>query len=149
MVSYAVHRSGCEAALLGITLLAGWVTQVVWMVTSLGMGVPQISGVLLCLATGGFAAWHWRSGHDGILNWNGTHWNWNCQGATAVVTPEVILDFQQVVLLRLHAVQGYSLWVWPQKNTAPEHWLALRRALFCPLREAPRRDGTQKSWQRL
>ena len=129
-VSYPMPRSEIEAALLGLTGFVGCVVQVLWMMASPRVGLPHLGGLLVCMAAVGLAAWQWRSSFVGTLNWNGTAWHWKVQETTALVNPEIIFDLQHVVLLRLRIVQGNSIWVWSQKNAAPQHWLALRRALF-------------------
>ena len=48
-----------------------------------------------------------------------------------VEKPEVVLDFQRTVLLRLCATEDASVtWVWLDRAFAPARWMALRRAIY-------------------
>jgi len=81
---------------------------------------------------------------EGVLAWDGQGWYWRagpppgagmaCAGDDGVqVVPEVALDLQGLLLLRLkpldpHARPQQWLWLTPQGD--PGRWRALRRALY-------------------
>lgn len=115
--------------------LAGLFSVLLW---SSAMRQPDwrilLAGFSVLLA--GFAARiTWGNLPTGHLAWDGDVWHWEspgCQTGAGEHALSVIADFQQRLLLRLENQAGASLWLWVEKNTLPERWMDLRRAVYSP-----------------
>ena len=102
------------------------------------MGQPNwrmllaVSSVLLA---GLAARITWGNLPIGQLAWDGDVWRWESPGyqtGAGEHALSVIADFQQRLLLRLENQAGASLWLWVERNTLPERWMDLRRAVYSP-----------------
>jgi hypothetical protein len=131
-VTYPVGRSLFQAGLILAVLLAGAAAQGAWWWLSAKHGVVHGLGWLLWLVFGAWAVWRGVHLQQAQLAWDGRDWRLQAGALRPRVTPQVILDVQHSLLLRLRSEAGLPLWVWPVQRTQPERWLALRRALFQP-----------------
>ena len=68
----------------------------------------------------------------GRIIWDGA-WQWQSKAypmGTALARPEVVLDFQHLMLLRLRNADGAGWIVWVDSAARRSSWLDFRRALF-------------------
>ena len=131
-VTYPVGRSPFQVGLILVVVLAGAAAQGAWWCLSAKHGVVHGLGWLLWLVLGAWAVWRGVHLQQAQLAWDGRDWRLQAGALSPRVTPQVILDVQHSLLLRLRSEAGLPLWVWPVQRTQPERWLALRRALFQP-----------------
>ena len=89
----------------------------------IGAGVAALSG--------------WKHTPSGQLAWDGEAWRWESPSYRTGSTEQelaVVADFQHMLLLRAENHEGASLWLWLERSTMPERWLAVRRAVYSPHR---------------
>lgn len=131
-MSFAVGRSFFVRGLwLGCWGLASLVTVSWWWAAPADWG-PWL-GTAALLISGGCALWAWRRSPVGVLQWDGQSWQWQSDdhfGPCEVDWPEPVLDFQNVLLVRMHHRADAPRWVWADATSDPLHWLDLRRALY-------------------
>lgn len=84
-----------------------------------------------------FGATHfWRGQLCGALCWDGQDWSVedarHPAGGPVVLasSPEVLLDVQSHLWLRLVFRQRRPCWMWVQRSSQPERWMDLRRAVY-------------------
>lgn len=131
-VSYPVGRSGLYGRLVWAMLALGLVSEGYWL-TGLDEWHPwHIGAAGLSLLLWLWALRDWARPVTGLLRWDGQAWSLQCGQQAQQVGVRVVLDLQHHLLLTLRPVQssGRVQWVWPESRTQPEHWLALRQALF-------------------
>ena len=133
-VSYPVGRSRFHGVLLLLMAVLGGMTVLTWLLLTDVLGARHAVALLLWLASTGIATWQWLKTPAGVLAWDGAAWTWCKADEARSVVPEVTLDLQTFLLLKLHTPSGSGLWVWPERQSAPLHWLPLRRALFGQIR---------------
>jgi hypothetical protein len=95
-------------------------------------------GVLILLSISTLLAlqgW-WRSS-AGVLRWDGEAWLWTGFGDVAVRHSALVLDFQQLILLKLFSEDGAIAWLWLQRANGNRQWLALRRAIVAANHRTP------------
>ena len=81
------------------------------------------------VASSGWALADWYFTESGRLQWDGQQWLWSGFGDTPVQRLALALDFQSLVLVRLHA-EGFAVrWLWLEGRRRNRQWLALRRAI--------------------
>lgn len=84
----------------------------------------------------------------GRMIWDGA-WHWQSSAypmGTALAWPEVVLDFQRLMLLRLRNADGARWTVWVDAAADSASWLDFRRALFSQARfRAGLSDGSDAS----
>ena len=139
-VTYPVGRSRLHGALLVGIALATSLVGLLW--RNLGSPENLHQGFFAMAAIGfwllSFQAW--RRTPDGKLHWDGQAWSWT-SGATLVAGMVGIhLDLQFCMVLSLGTGDGTRVWLWPERNSDPMHWNALRRAVFSPVARAA--DGS-------
>jgi hypothetical protein len=128
-VSYPVARSAfagrvsAAIALLGLLVAGGWTLQS-------GFGWRQGAALAAVLAAAALAWQGWLRSPRGVLRWDGLAWAWEEGGALALGRPELALDLQSRLLLRWRAEGGGTRWFWIERDAAPSHWEALRRAVY-------------------
>lgn len=130
-VSYPVGRSFFHAGVVVGVLALGAVVLAAWAVHrgDLYGRVGMCAGVWLVCVLVGYRGW--AHTHCGTLSWDGHAWTWGQAGdAACPVSTEVVLDTQSTVLLRLVGDAQPPFWVWPERRTQPQRWLALRRAIY-------------------
>ena len=90
----------------------------------------------------GWAAYSgWKNSPVGQLAWDGQFWRWEGPGYQAGVAEQklsVVVDFQNLLLLRLENPAHAQLWLWAERHVLPERWLDLRRAVYSPNKAARR-----------
>lgn len=130
-VSYPVGRSRFHAGLLLVITLMGALTVLTWALKVDAPGLRHLAAGLLCVTCAGLATLHWWRTPLAQLCWDGTAWAWEAADRVQTVVPEVTLDLQFCLLLRLHGGVGPSVqWVWPERRTSTPHWQAFRRAVY-------------------
>ena len=90
-------------------------------------------GALAWLLSADALVWGWRRLPAGRLDCELGQWRWHSAGYPAgidVAAPEVVLDLQALVLLRLRNPAGARWLLWADADSDPTRWLDLRRALF-------------------
>ena len=106
----------------------------------------MIVAVFTSVVGGGLAAYTgWKNSPVGTLAWDGQGWRWESQGYQAGVAEQqlsVIADFQHVLLLRIENQAHASMWLWSERQSAPERWMDFRRGVWSPERSA-RNTGPQ------
>ena len=135
-VTHPVGRSrvaGAAALALWLLAFAG-VAVWAWQVPASAWRMLGATSVLA--AAGAIAARAWSMSPQGSLAWGSEGWRWSarCTAASECGEPEVILDFQGVMLLRW---QGAGvLWFWVERRARPASWEDLRRAVYSRARPA-------------
>lgn len=99
--------------------------------------------VLIWLA-GALLAWRWwRAGAAGALQWDGQQWLLcDGRGILPCSAPEVCLDLQRLMLVRVRPQGRAAQWLWLQRRGAIQGWPALRRAVFAGGAQADRAAGS-------
>lgn len=102
---------------------------------------------LVTVAVGGGAAYRgWKNAPVGQLSWDGQCWRWEGTGYLAGAAEQklaVVVDFQNLLLLRLENPAHAHLWLWAERHMLPERWLDLRRAVYSPHKAAKRSPPDQ------
>lgn len=130
-VGYPVGRSRFAGALIGVIVVCGVLAQLLWSQATGELGWQQEFGLVGCLAASCWVVRQWWCTPKGVLSWDGVVWNWTTGMQPVLVTPEIIIDFQRVLLLQLHSPIGnHCTWVWLECASCPSRWVALRRAIF-------------------
>jgi toxin CptA len=92
----------------------------------------------------------WKNSPVGQLAWDGQFWRWEGPGYQTGVAEQklsVVVDFQNLLLLRLENPAHAHLWLWAERHALPERWLDLRRAVYSPQKAV--RQATQDDLQAL
>ena len=91
-------------------------------------------GLWLSAAAG--AAHFWWSQPRGVLQFDGQAWTLgqtakSFSGPLALsAPPEVLLDLQAHLWLRVVPIGHASQWLWLERSSQPERWMDLRRAVY-------------------
>ena len=130
-VSFPVGRSRFQSGLVGALITSGILVVTVWTLQADALGWRHWVAAIVCLMTSVMAVWHGWHAAKGHLTWDGAAWYWGVDAESQAVTPEVVIDFQHVVLLRLRDSAGaFVTWVWLDHALNPLRWVALRRAIY-------------------
>ena len=127
-VSYPVGRSRFALVALGLAWLVGLALAALWTLQADAPGWRQALAFGAAGAAGLAAALAWRRSPSGRLAWDGGGWRWEEEGGR----PEIALDLQSRMLLRWRSDAGAVRWLAVERNAAPAHWDALRRAVYSP-----------------
>lgn len=134
-VSFPVGRSRFQSSLVGVLISCGVLTVTAWSLQADALGWRHWVAVSACLATSVLAVWREWHAPKGHLAWDGAVWSWVGDAQPVVVMPEVVIDFQHLVLLRLRDPAGTFVgWVWLDRALNPRRWVALRRAIYARTR---------------
>lgn len=123
--------------LLAALALAGALVLVAW--DGLGTRAAHLSIVVaLCLWVSAMAgATHfWWSHPRGVLQFDGQAWTFNRVAPPSSVPlalaapPEVLLDLQAYLWVRILPVGHSPLWLWLERSSQSERWVDLRRAVY-------------------
>lgn len=131
-----------QRALLAAGLAAaGWGAA-----RALGMGDLPDAGALAALALTGLAAfaaasWPLRAREAAVLRWDGAQWWWQRAGEPIAISPDVFIDVEQWMLLRLRprrdpapfkrgARRPRTIWVAVSRRALGASWTPLRQHLF-------------------
>ena len=110
-VQRAMLSGGMAAALVAVLLQAGIADGVgPW----LGLPLAALAGAALPVRARGLA----------LLRWDGTQWWWQRAGEPLAITPDVVIDLEQWMLLRLIAATDAE---GVRGRMPPERWIALSR----------------------
>ncbi|HEY8356662.1 MAG TPA: hypothetical protein VIL30_04295 [Ramlibacter sp.] len=134
-VSYPVGRSRFALAGLALAWLAGLAAACAWTLQAQAPGWHQALAVAVVALAGAAAGAAWLRSPRGTLAWDGGAWRWHEQRAGTGGEggrPEVALDLQARLLLRWRSEAGIVRWLTPERDSAPLHWDALRRAVYSP-----------------
>jgi toxin CptA len=126
-VSYPVGRCRFAAAAAGVLWSLGALVLAGWMAQARIPGWQLAAAWLAWGAAGSAAARSWWCSPRGTFEWTGDAWI--LEGADHG-PPSVALDLQHCMLLRLDRQR--TLWLWLERRTRPQHWDALRRAVYSP-----------------
>lgn len=129
-VSYPVGRSAFAGALLALLSAVGLAAVLAFTLQSAGFGWRQAAAWAALAVAGLLAAAAWLRSARGMLHWDGLGWQWEEGGAMGTGAPEIALDLQPRLLLRWRAESGAVRWLWLERESAPSHWDALRRAVY-------------------
>jgi len=129
-VSYPVGRSFFYATLmLGLHGLSAGVL-VAWAGVSDAVGLGHVAVLLLWFISAAAAATSWWRSPAGALIWDGQHWAWVSGDQSRPVAVSVTLDLQNIMLMQLLSSEAPILWLWLERQAAPQRWRAYRRAVF-------------------
>jgi len=139
-VSYPMGRSRFHGFLVLLCAPVGALLLLAWSYQADDLQWLHALAAFIWLLTVVMAGWQWRRTPAGKLVWGDAAWCWVVAGQSHRVTPEVTLDLQHLMLLRLVGRADRSVWwLWPERRADPLHWQALRRALFS--RSSPDSDA--------
>lgn len=131
-VSFPVGRSHFQGVFLGLLVACGALAVSVWSWQVDALGWRQALAAAVWLATSMRVGWSWWQTAMGSLSWDGFAWHWAVDRRSVVILPELVLDFQSAVLLRLRGAEdrGTVAWVWLDRVSNAARWMALRRAIY-------------------
>ena len=136
-VIYPVGRSRFAGAMLGAIWLLASAAILAWTSFTPVPGWRQLLAACLLAACGLAALGGWLRSPAGTLAWDGGGWRWADRALERGAAddgqagrPELALDLQARMLLRWVPTQGRTLWLWTERDAAPSHWDALRRAVY-------------------
>lgn len=128
---------------LGRSRYLGWLSGLAWALAALLTGAWWFLaaaadsrpwwGLTALLLAGAVMLRGWQRSPVGQLSWDGQHWAWESAGylgGGSLAAPQVMLDLQSAVLLRLDNRAGASWWLWAERAALPPRWLDLRRAIY-------------------
>lgn len=138
IVAYPVTRSRWLASLLLLISAAGLgvVVAWLWLGAPQGITVPAVA-VGLWLLCSALAARFWWQSPQGMLAWDGYHWNWTPHSGAAPTTPtlgnaQLQLDWQHSLWVRWQrqaeketgnkTAAGPAGWLWLEQRHAPAQW---------------------------
>ena len=136
-VQYPLWRSRVLGALLLALLFAGAGVAVAWVSSGARDAVVSVAAALgLWLLAAAGAAHFWCSQPCGVLQFDGQAWTLgqtakSFSGPLALsVPPEVLLDLQAHLWLRVVPIGHSCQWLWLERSSQPERWMDLRRAVY-------------------
>lgn len=136
-VQYPMQRSQVLGVLLAAWVLAGASVLVAWVAQG-GRAAHLAIAVALCLwvlAVAGATHFWWRQPR-GVLRFDGQAWTLNLVAPPTSAPlalsapPEVLLDLQAYLWVRILPVGLSPLWLWLGRSSQPERWMDLRRAVY-------------------
>ncbi len=135
-------------------LLAAGLAAAGWGIAR-ALGVPD-AGAPAALALPGLAAilaasWPLRARDAVVLRWDGAQWWWPRAGEPIAITPDVFIDVEQWMLLRLRptsdpapsrrgARRPRAVWVAVSRRALGASWTPLRQHLFLAREARPLSD---------
>ena len=117
--------------------LAGLLLVPLWVYVTRQVDWRTVIALVAVLLTGVAAVTGTKNAPAGQLAWDGDVWRWERLSYQAGITKyelSVAVDFQHRLLLRLQNPAQAKLWIWVDRQAAPERWLDLRRAVYSPRR---------------
>ncbi len=132
-VVYPVGRSHFQAQLMAGLLACDGLALARWGASVDAVGWPHmLAGAFTALVAAAMLRAWWQT-PQGQLIWDGSVWTLALQASATQVQPELVLDFQAALLLRLRGPDKPQLrWVWLERSSHATRWLALRRAVHDP-----------------
>lgn len=136
-VQYPLRRSRVLGGLLLALLLAGaWVVAAWGILGARDAVVSAAVAVGLWLLAAAGAAHFWWSQPRGVLQFDGQAWALDQMAKsfngprTLSAPPEVLLDLQAHLWVRVVPTGHSSQWLWLERSSQPERWMDLRRAVY-------------------
>ena len=117
--------------------LAGLLLVSLWVYVTRQVDWRTVTALIAVLLAGVAAFIGTKNAPAGQLEWDGEVWRWERLSYQAGITEyelSVGADFQHRLLLRLQNQAQAKLWIWVDRQAAPERWLDLRRAVYSPRR---------------
>jgi hypothetical protein len=71
----------------------------------------------------------WKRSEHGDLRWDGQYWIWSGYGENLVCHLRLLMDFQGVVVVSVHAKDQAPVFLWLEKTNGDSNWSSLRRAI--------------------
>lgn len=130
-------RSHWQVWVLSSFWLAALLVVGTWVLTSQSIGWRQLAGLAVVVGVGLAAFYGWKNSPVGQLAWDGQVWRWEGPGyqeGVAQYDLSAVLDFQNLMLLRIENQAHAKLWLWAERRAFPSRWLDLRRAVYSPHR---------------
>ncbi len=136
-VQYPLRRSRVLGALLLALLFIGAGVVAAWVgfgARDAVLSAAVALGLWLSVAAG--AAHFWWSQPRGVLQFDGQIWALDQMAKsfkgpqTLSVPPEVLLDLQAHLWVRVVPTGHSSQWLWLERSSQPERWMDLRRAVY-------------------
>ncbi len=128
-VKCPVARSGLQLRIAVLVISLGAVTWLTFAIPAQVSGWRQWIGFAALTVATFAAARAWVAAPEGLLQWDGVTWKWHQGDRESEGQLAVLLDWQQMLLLRFSAGGGMIRWIWLEREYAPDQWLPLRRAL--------------------
>ena len=130
-VSFPVGRSRFQGWLIGLLVGLGALSVFAWSVQADSLGWRQWLAASLCVTTSIWNIWSWWRCPVGSISWDGVAWCWTVGERSVVVLPEMVLDLQFAILLRLPTTEETGVtWLWLDRATNSLRWMAVRRAIY-------------------
>jgi toxin CptA len=126
-VSYPVGRSRFALVLATAACACGAAAVAAWALASDAVNWRHAAGAVAWLAAVAASVFQWRRSPCGQLEWDGSQWLWD---GVPTPAPRLAVDLQHWMLLE--AGHGGPGWLSVERDAAPSHWDALRRALYSP-----------------
>ena len=131
-VDYPVGSSLFQTWALRFLWLCVGAVDALWWFQSDRIDWRHLLAVALTFGAGAMAFRAWQARNTGTLQWDGQSWWWDAGEARVSGELKPRLDLQSVLLLDFRADARSRKWLWLERQAAPSHWSALRRAVFAP-----------------
>ncbi|MCA3238614.1 MAG: hypothetical protein ACK5RC_08360 [Curvibacter sp.] len=129
-VTYPVGRCFVRSLLHLVPITLGGLVCLIWFSHAVVPSGSRGIALLLWLLLATWVAWAWLHPAQGRLVWDGRIWSWHSQGATSQGRVKALLDWQDGLLMEFVPEHGRTVWLWPERSSAPAAWAGLRRAVF-------------------
>jgi len=131
-VIWMVSRTRVHTVLLLVLVVLVLSLQVAWWTSQAGdLGWRQLAGAGAAALACGLAWHHWQRVAVGTLGWDGHGWSWTGpSGSPEPGLPSVAIDLQVSMLIEFRPLGRARFWFWVAVADDPNHWKALRRAVF-------------------
>ena len=130
---YPVQRSWLAGIAMAVLWLAAAAVTLAWVLIAAADQVVAFWGLMALLLSGLAMARFWMAGPRGHLLWDGQIWLWRSRAypaGTEVQCPEIVLDAQRLIVVRIRNLAGASSVLCLQAQSDRRLWLDLRRALY-------------------
>lgn len=135
-VQYGLRRSSLLGVALGSVVFMSGMLVGGWMV--LGSHAAVLFEATVCalwLVAAGGALHYWLRQPRGMLQFDGHTWTLHhgrTSGTSQALSgpPEVVLDLQAHLWVRIMPSGDSPLWLWLERSSQPERWMDLRRAVY-------------------
>jgi hypothetical protein len=131
-MSYPAEPSWLAGMAMALLWLAAAAVTLAWASLAAGQAAVWLGWAGLLLS-GLAMARYWRAGPRGQLLWDGQVWLWRSRAypaGTEVDCPEIVLDAQILIVVRMCNRAGASWVLCLQAQSDRRSWLDLRRALY-------------------
>ena len=137
-VRYPAVRSRRLAWALFVLAAAQVLALLLFVILSHSPSPATIAAQSLAAAVCSLLLHFWRTQQPRELHWDGQLWRVQAapgsQDSVELEAPAIALDAQHCLLLCCRARKSWrTLWLWLDADAAPEHWHALRCALYFTL----------------